>query len=123
MYSTNPKAKRVEFRMPDALCNPYLAFPALMLAGMDGIEQELDPGKHTDDNLYAMDAEALSKIPHAPGSLGEALDCLEADHEFLTKDGVFTEDFIKAFIETKRAEVADEAQRPTPSEFYRYFDA
>lgn len=123
MYSNNPKAKRVEFRMPDALCNPYLAFPALMLAGMDGIEKEMDAGKHTDDNLYAMDAEALSKIPHAPGSLSEALDALEQDHEFLTKDGVFTEEFIKAFIEQKRGEVADEAQRPTPSEFAKYFDA
>lgn len=123
MYSNNPKAKRVEFRMPDPLCNPYIAFSALMLAGLDGIENELDPGKHTDDNLYALDAEALAKIPHAPGSLGEALDCLEDDHAFLTKTEVFTEEFIRNFIDSKRAEVADEAQRPTPNEFYRYFDA
>lgn len=123
MYSQNPKAKRIEFRMPDATCNPYLAFSALLLAGLDGIEKKIEPGKHTDENLYSLSDAELAKIPHAPGSLGEALDALEADHEFLTSKGVFTESFLSDFIAQKRTEVADEAQRPTPSEFFRYFDA
>lgn len=122
MYSTNPKAKRVEFRMPDAAANPYLAFSALLLAGLDGIENSIDAGPHTDGNLYHMSAEQLAKIKHAPATLGDALDALEADHTFLTKNGVFTEDFISSYIEGKRAEVADEASRPTASEFYRYYD-
>lgn len=123
MYSKNPKTKRIEFRMPDAAANPYLAFSALLLAGLDGIESELKPGTHTDENLYHMSPEALAKMKHAPASLGEALDALEADHAFLTKSDVFSEDFLKSYIAGKRAEVADEASRPTASEFYRYFDA
>ena len=122
MYSNNPKAKRVEFRMPDPACNPYLAFPALMLAGLDGIEKGMSPGKHTDGNLYDMSPEELAKIKHAPASLGEALDALEADHDFLLKGGVFTKDFLDGFIAGKRAEAADEAKRPTASEFYKYYD-
>jgi glutamine synthetase len=123
MYSNNPKAKRVEFRMPDPVCNPYLAFSALLLAGLDGIERGLMPGEHTDQNLYEMDAASLSKIKHAPATLSDALDALEADHTFLTKGGVFTEDFIEAYIAQKRGEVHEEAMRPTPYEFYKYFDA
>ena len=123
MYSNNPKAKRVEFRMPDALANPYLCFAAMLLAGLDGIKRKLDPGKHTDKNVYHMTPAELAKIPHAPGSLSEALDALEADSEFLTKDGVFSKDFIANYIESKRAEVSDESSRPTASEFGRYFDA
>lgn len=122
MYSNNPRAKRVEFRMPDAAANPYLAFSALLLAGLDGIENELDPGPHTDVNLYHMSASELAQINHAPATLGDALDALEADHDFLTKSGVFSESFITSYIEGKRAEVADEAARPTASEFYRYYD-
>jgi glutamine synthetase len=122
MYSNNPKAKRMEFRMPDPACNPYMAFPALMLAGLDGIEKGMDPGSHTDGNLYDMSAEELAKIKHAPASLGEALDALEQDHDFLLKGGVFTKDFLMNFIATKRVEAADEAKRPTASEFYRYYD-
>ena len=122
-YSQNPKAKRIEFRMPDATCNPYVAFAALLLAGLDGIEKKLSPGAHTDQNLYSMDAQQLSKIPHAPHDLSGALDALEADHAFLTKSGVFTEEFIAAFIDQKRAEVSDERMRPTPSEYFKYFDA
>ncbi len=122
MYSQNPKAKRVEFRMPDPVCNPYLAFAALLLAGMDGIEKGISPGKHTDGNLYHMTAAELATIAHAPGSLGEALDALEKDHGFLTTSGVFSEEFIASYIERKRAEVAEESMRPTPSEFFRYFD-
>ena len=123
MYSNNPKTKRVEFRMPDPVCNPYLAFSALLLAGLDGIERGLVPGQHTDQNLYQMSAEDLAKIKHAPADLNQALDALEADHAFLTKPGVFSEAFISSFIEQKRGEVADERMRPTASEFFRYFDA
>jgi glutamine synthetase len=122
MYSNNPKAKRVEFRMPDAAANPYLALSALLLAGLDGIERDLHPGAHTDENLYHMDTLKLSKIKHAPATLGEALDALEADHDFLTKNGVFSEDFISMYIANKRDEVAEEAKRPTPYEFFRYYD-
>lgn len=122
MYSQNPKAKRVEFRMPDPSCNPYLAFSALLLAGLDGIARELSPGNHTDDNLYHLPAEKLATIKHAPHSLGEALDALAADSGFLTDGGVFTETFIAAYIEGKRAEAAEEAMHPTPHEFFRYYD-
>ena len=122
MYSQNPKAKRIEFRMPDPSCNPYLAFSALLLAGLDGIKRKLDPGAHTDENLYRMNAQKLSQIKHAPGSLPEALDALEADHDFLTKDSVFSEQFISSYIAQKRAEAADEAMHPTPHEFFKYYD-
>ena len=122
MYSQNPKAKRVEFRMPDPACNPYLAFSALLLAGMDGIKRELKPGPHTDENLYHLPAERLAQIKHAPGTLMEALYALEADHAFLTETGVFGESFIANYIEGKRAEASEEAMRPTPHEFHKYFD-
>jgi glutamine synthetase len=123
MYSQNPKAKRVEFRMPDATCNPYLAFSALLLAGLDGIENGLQPGAHTDENLYQMEASKLEAIKHAPPTLLHALDALEADHAFLTKGGVFTEEFIANYIAQKRAEAAEENMRPTAGEFFKYFDA
>jgi glutamine synthetase len=122
MYSQNPKAKRIEFRMPDPACNPYLAFSAMLLAGLDGIERELDPGEHTDDNLYHMSEDDLAKIPHAPGNLAEALDALEKDHGFLTKKGVFSEAFLSSFIAQKREEAAEEAMHPTPNEFFKYYD-
>lgn len=122
MYSSNPKAKRVEFRMPDPAANPYLAFSALLLAGLDGIQRKLEPGAHTDENLYHMEASKLAKIKHAPATLMDALDALEADHDFLTKDGVFSEEFISAYIAGKRDEAAEEAKRPTPHEFFRYYD-
>ncbi len=123
MYSNNPKAKRVEFRMPDAVCNPYLAFSALMLAGLDGIERGLLPGEHTDENLYAMSDDKLARIKHAPPTLMHALDALEVDHSFLTKGGVFSEEFIAGYITGKRAEAHEENMRPTASEFFKYFDA
>jgi glutamine synthetase len=123
MYSENPKAKRVEFRSPDATCNPYVAFSAMLLAGLDGIINKIDPGPATDQNLYTMDSAELSRIPHAPHDLSEALDCLEADNAFLLQGDVFNKRFIDDFIETKRAEVADERMRPTASEFFRYYDA
>jgi glutamine synthetase len=121
-YSQNPKAKRIEFRMPDPSCNPYLAFSALLLAGLDGIKNKIDPGMHTDENLYHMDDAKLKKIRHAPANLAEALDALEADHDFLTKGGVFEEEFVSAYIESKRGESSDESMRPTPHEYFKYFD-
>ena len=94
MYSPSPKAKRIEFRPPDPLANPYLAFAAMLMAGLDGIERELDPGEPLDQNLYDLPPEQLADIPTVPTSLDEALDALEADHEFLTKGDVFTDDLI-----------------------------
>jgi glutamine synthetase len=122
MYSQNPKTKRIEFRSPDPAANPYVAFAAMLLAGLDGIKHKLSPGEPTDQNLYHLSAEKLAKIPHAPKSLADALDALESDHEFLTKPGVFTEEFLADFIAVKREEIADESKRPTPAEFFRYFD-
>jgi len=122
MYSSHPKTKRVELRTPDPACNPYLAFSAMLLAGLDGIERGLDPGKPTNENIYKMSKETLASIPHAPADLSEALDELETDHAFLTKDGVFSESSLSAFIAQKRSEVSDERSHPTPSEFYKYYD-
>ena len=123
MYSENPKAKRVELRSPDATANPYVAFSAMLLAGLDGIKHKINPGAPTDENLYHMSAEKLAKIPHAPEDLSQALDALEGDHTFLLEGGVFTKSYLADFIATKREEVADERKRPTPSEFFKYYDA
>ncbi len=122
MYSNNPKAKRVEFRSPDAAANPYVAFSAMLLAGLDGIKHKIHPGEPTDENLYNLDEKKLSKIPHAPETLGDALDALEKDHGFLTEGGVFTQDFIDDFIAIKREEVSDERKRPSANEFFKYYD-
>ncbi len=122
MYSQSPKAKRVEFRSPDPACNPYVAFSAMLLAGLDGIRNKIDPGAPTDQNLYDLDEKKLAKIPHAPETLDKALDALERDHDFLIDSGVFTEDYLRDFVAVKRAEVADERKRPSPSEFFRYYD-
>jgi Glutamine synthetase len=121
-YSQNPKAKRVEFRAPDPACNPYLAFAAMLLAGLDGIKNKIDPGSATDESLYDMNPGKLAKIPHAPETLGQALDALEKDHRFLTDTGVFSSDSIADFITLKREEVAEEQSMPSASEFARYFD-
>jgi glutamine synthetase len=122
MYSQNPKAKRVEFRSPDPAANPYICFAAMLLAGLDGVKRKLDPGAPTDENLYQMDPEKLSKIPHAPEDLSGALDALEKDHAFLLEGGVFTKKFLMDYIAVKRDEVADERKRPTPGEFFKYYD-
>jgi len=124
MYSPSPKAKRVEFRCPDPTCNPYLAFAAMMMAGLDGIENRIDPGEPLDKNIYDLPPEELSKIEKTPGSLGEALAALENDHEFLLKGDVFDEDVVRTWIDYKREkELAEMAQRPHPYEFYLYYDA
>jgi glutamine synthetase len=121
MYSESPKAKRIEFRCPDAAANPYLAFSAMLLAGLDGIERGLDPGAPADYDLFE---EAGHDVPQVPGSLAEALDALEADHEFLLRGGVFSEDLIRTWIDWKREHEVDVVRlRPHPAEFVLYYDA
>jgi glutamine synthetase len=123
MYSASPKAKRVEVRYPDPSCNPYLAFAAMLMAGIDGIENKIDPGEPLDKNIYALTPEEAAGIPVMPGSLDEALTCLHEDHEFLLKGDVFTHDAIEKWIEYKREEEADQVRiRPHPHEFELYFD-
>jgi glutamine synthetase len=123
MMSTNPKAKRVEYRTPDPSCNGYLAFAALLMAGLDGIENKIDPGQPLDKDIYGLSPEELKSIPSAPGSLEEALNCLKEDHEFLLKGDVFTPDVIKKWIEYKMdAEVNPIRMRPTPLEYALYYD-
>src|ERR671915_1525518 len=122
MYSPSPKAKRIEVRPPDPLANPYLAFAAMLMAGLDGIERELDPGEPIDRNLYELPPEQLADIPTVPTTLDEALDALAADHAFLTKGGVFTEDLIATYIEFRREQSDRVKIRPHPYEFPLYFD-
>src|SRR5919201_1008327 len=120
MYSESPKAKRIEFRCPDSSANPYLAFAAMLMAGIDGIERGLDPGAPAEDDIFEDD----SGVPQVPGSLAEALDALEADHDFLTRDGVFSKDHIAPWIAYKRELEVDAVRlRPPPAEFALYFDA
>jgi len=123
VYSPAPKAKRVEFRPPDPTANPYLAFAAMMMAGLDGIQSRIDPGKPVDKDLFEMPEEDLARIPNVPGSLEDAMDALEEDHEFLLKGGVFTEDLIETWLEYKRSEECDPVRlRPHPWEFALYYD-
>jgi len=123
MYSASPKAKRIEVRFPDASCNPYLAFSAMLMAGLDGIENKIDPGASLDKDIYDMKPEELADIPSLPGSLDEALSNLENDKDFLLKGGVFTEDVIETWITYKRAKEVDAIRlRPHPFEFNLYFD-
>ncbi len=119
----NPKAKRLEFRCPDATANPYLAFAAMLCAGIDGIKNQIDPGASLDVDIYDLSPEELAKIPSTPGSLLDALKALEADHEFLTVGGVFTADFITNWIEYKLDnEVNPMRLRPHPYEVALYYD-
>ena len=119
----NPKAKRVEFRAPDPTCNPYLAFSAILMAGLDGICNEIDPGEAQDRDLYELPAEEKQKIKQVPSSLTEVLDALEADHDFLLEGGVFTPDLLEEYIKYKRVYEVDAVRlRPTPHEFTLYFD-
>lgn len=124
MYSSNPKSKRIEFRCPDPTCNPYLGFAALLMAGLDGIINKIDPGKPLDKDIYDMAPEQLRDVPSTPGSLAEALEALENDHEFLLRGDVFTEDLLETWIEYKREkEVKPMQLRPHPYEFMLYYDA
>jgi glutamine synthetase len=123
MYSTSPKAKRIEFRTPDPSCNGYLAFSAILMAVLDGIQNKIDPGDPLDKNIYDLPPEELAKVPSAPGSLEEALNCLKADHEFLMKGGVFTQDVLDMWAEYKTANEIDPVRlRPHPHEFFLYYD-
>jgi glutamine synthetase len=123
MYSPSPKAKRVEVRYPDPTCNPYLAFSALLMAGIDGIENKIDPGEPLDKDIYALSPEELKAVPTMPASLEEALEELGADHDFLLKGDVFTEDAITTWIEYKHEHEVDPVRlRPHPHEFELYFD-
>ena len=124
MYSQNPKTKRIEFRCPDPMANPYLAFSAMLMAGLDGIQNKIFPGEPLDKNLYDLSPEEKAQLPTVPGSLGEALDALHADHDFLLKGDVFTEDVIEKWIDYKRKHDVDAINmRPHPYEFELYFDA
>jgi glutamine synthetase len=123
LSGSNPKAKRLEFRCPDATCNPYLAFAAMLCAGIDGIKNQIDPGEPLDVDIYDLSPEELSKVPSTPGSLEGALEALEKDHAFLTESGVFSEDFINTWISYKLDnEVNPMRLRPHPYEFALYYD-
>jgi len=123
MYSASPKAKRVEFRPPDPSCNPYLAFSAMLMAGLDGIENKIDPGQPLDKDIYDLGPEELAKVPSMPGSLESALDHLAKDYQFLLKGDVFTEEMLNTYIDYKREkEVNAMRLRPHPYEFQMYYD-
>ncbi len=123
MYSPSPKAKRTEIRFPDPSCNPYLAFSALMMAGLDGIQNKINPGEPLDKNIYDLPPEELAKVPSVCGSLGEALSELEKDHDYLLKGDVFTKDIIEAWIDYKKLNEVDAINlRPHPYEFLLYYD-
>ena len=123
MYSTSPKAKRIEFRTPDPSCNGYLAFSAMLMAVLDGIENKIDPGDPLDKDIYGLPPEELAQIPSAPGSLEEALKALDEDKAFLLKGDVFTEDAIQMWIDYKiEKEVNPVKLRPHPHEFFLYYD-
>jgi glutamine synthetase len=123
MYSASPRARRVEFRPPDPSCNPYLAFAAMMMAGLDGIENKIDPGPPLDKDIYDLGPEELAKVPSMPGALEDALDALEKDGAFLLKGEVFTEEMLRSYIEYKRDKEIDAVRlRPHPYEFALYYD-
>lgn len=123
MYSDNPKAKRIEARFPDPSCNPYLCFSALMMAGLDGIQNKIDPGQPLDKDLYDLPPEELAKVEKTPYSLRDALSELEKDHEFLLKGDVFTQDVVDTWISYKMEnEVKAVDLRPNPYEFFLYYD-
>ncbi|MCW2672296.1 MAG: glutamine synthetase, type, partial [Frankiales bacterium] len=120
---SNPKAKRLEFRCPDPSSNPYLAFSAMLMAGLDGIKNKIEPPTPVDKDLYELPPDELANVPQVPGSLGEVLDALEADHEFLLEGGVFTKDLIETWIDYKRTTEIDALRlRPHPYEFALYYD-
>ncbi|HLF25030.1 MAG TPA: type I glutamate--ammonia ligase [Anaerolineae bacterium] len=123
MYSDSPKSKRIEFRCPDPACNPYLAFAAMLMAGIDGIQNKIQPGDPADFDVFE-EHEKAAKIKQVPGSLPEALNALEADHDFLLKGDVFTSDVLETWLTYKRTREVDPIRlRPHPYEFYLYYDA
>jgi len=124
MYSPNPKAKRIEVRFPDPACNGYMAFAAMLMAGLDGIEKRIDPGEPMDKDIYSLSPEELKDVPTVPGTFEEALRALEQDHEFLLKGDVFTPDVIEKWLEYKRKNEIDPVRlRPVPFEYSLYYDA
>jgi glutamine synthetase len=123
LYSQSPKAKRLEFRCPDPSCNPYLAFSAMLMAGLDGIKNQIEPPEPVDLDLYDLPEEIAERVTHVPSSLEEALDALTDDHEFLLDGDVFTDDLIETWLDFKRErEIIGVAARPHPWEFYLYYD-
>jgi glutamine synthetase len=123
LYSRSPKAKRVEFRVPDPSCNPYLAFAAMLMAGLDGVRNKIEPAGPLDKDLYELPPEELAEVPQVPGSLDEALAALEADNEFLLEGDVFTQDVIDTWLAYKREREVDAVRlRPHPWEFHLYYD-
>jgi len=120
---SNPKAKRIEFRVPDPSCNPYFAFAAMMMAGIDGIRNKIEPPEPVDKDLYELPPEEARLVPQVPGSLPEVLDSLEADHDYLLEGGVFTPDLIETWVDYKRTNEIDPIRlRPHPHEFELYYD-
>ncbi|MGH1365537.1 MAG: type I glutamate--ammonia ligase [Calditrichia bacterium] len=123
VYSSSPKAKRIEFRCPDPTCNPYLAFSAMLMAGLDGIQNKIHPGEPLDKDIYDLSPEELAEVPSTPASLADAMDALEKNHDFLLKGDVFTKDVIETWIEYKRENEVDALRlRPHPYEFMLYYD-
>ena len=121
-YSPSPKAKRIEYRPPDPAANPYIALAAMLMAGLDGIQNQIDPGEPLDKNIYELSPSELKKVPFMPGSLTEACDALEKDHKFLLQGDVFTEDVIETWLDMKRKEQDQIRLRPHPWEFHMYYD-
>jgi glutamine synthetase len=123
MYSKSPAAKRIEFRCPDPSCNPYLTFAALLMAGLDGIQNKIDPGDPIDKNLYDLPPEEKTQIKSTPSSLDEVLQALAKDHDFLLKGDVFTKDVVETWIQYKIEHEVDPVRlRPHPYEFFLYYD-
>jgi glutamine synthetase len=123
MYDASPNARRAEIRFPDPSCNPYLAFAAIMMAGVDGVQNKIDPGDPLDKDIYSLSSEELSHVPHMPGSLEEALERLQTDCQFLLKGDVFTRDVLDTWVEYKREkEINPVRLRPVPYEFLLYYD-
>ena len=124
VYIKAPHAKRIEYRPPDPACNPYLAFAAMLMAGLDGIKNKISPGEPLDADLYDLSPEQAAKVQQVPGSLPEVLDALEEDHDFLLEGDVFTEDLIETWLSLKRTGEVDEVRlRPHPYEFFLYYDS
>jgi len=124
LYHDNPATKRIEFRCPDPTCNGYLGWSAMLMAALDGIEQRIHPGEPLDRNIYEMSPADLESVPSTPANLTEALDALEADHAFLTRGDVFTDDVITTWINYKRQnEIIPLMLRPHPYEFFLYYDS
>jgi len=124
MYSKSPKTKRIEFRAPDPAANPYLTFAALLMAGLDGVKNRIEPPAPIDKDLYDLELHERKRVKNTPGSLGEVLEALQKDSQFLLQGGVFTQDLLDTWVEYKtKKELEPVALRPHPYEFFLYYDA